>query len=232
MRSYLDRYRLDRELFYHLPATAHFHAATNRLAFFPWELSREQYEKSSIVAEPLTVCDQAPLCDGAAAVLIRRPRARADSAIGIRGSAAISTAPGIPGPVLELELPAARRSARLALEQAGVEVEQVSVFDLHDSSSFIAALSIEAVGLAPRGAALERAAAGEFRSDGAAPLWTLGGLKARGNAPGASGLYQVVEAVLQLRGEAGTQQVSAAETALVQCLGSFGSTAVTHVIGG
>jgi len=231
MRSYVDQHGIGRELFYHLPATAHLHAAANRLAFFPWELSREQYEKSAIVADPLTVCDQAPLCDGAAAVLIGRPSARADSRVRIIGSAAVSTTPGIAGPVLDLELPAARRSARAALDQAGLAVDQVSVFDLHDSNSFIAALSIEAVGLAPRGRALARAADGEFRFDGAAPLWTFGGLKARGHAPGASGLFQVAEAALQLRGEAGGGQVDDARTALVQCLGSFGSTAVTHVLG-
>jgi acetyl-CoA C-acetyltransferase len=61
-------------------------------------------------------------------------------------------------------------------------------------------------------------------------MWTFGGNKARGHAPGASGVYQVVESVLQLRGTAGENQVDGAELALVQCLGSFGATAVTHVL--
>ena len=112
-----------------------------------------------------------------------------------------------------------------------MSIGDLSFLDLHDSSSFIAALSIEAVGLAKRGEALLLARDGHFRFDGPSPLWTFGGLKARGNAPGADGLYQVVEATLQLRGDAGKSQIDGADRALVQCLGSFGATAVTHVLG-
>jgi acetyl-CoA C-acetyltransferase len=59
---------------------------------------------------------------------------------------------------------------------------------------------------------------------------TAGGLKARGNPGGASGAYQVVEAVLQLRGQAGANQVANARRALVQCLGGPAASAATHVL--
>ena len=58
----------------------------------------------------------------------------------------------------------------------------------------------------------------------------LRGLKARGHPVGASGAYQVVEAVLQLRGEAGANQVKGARRALAQSIGGHGSVAVTHVL--
>jgi acetyl-CoA C-acetyltransferase len=58
----------------------------------------------------------------------------------------------------------------------------------------------------------------------------MGGLKARGNPGGASGVYQVVEAVLQLRGQAGDNQIAGAKRAMVQCLGGPASTAATHVL--
>jgi len=58
----------------------------------------------------------------------------------------------------------------------------------------------------------------------------MGGQKGRGYPLGASGIYQVVEAVQQLRGDAGANQVKNARRALVQSLGGAASTAVTHVL--
>ncbi len=58
----------------------------------------------------------------------------------------------------------------------------------------------------------------------------MGGLKGRGNPVGAAGVYQVVEAAQQLRGEAGKNQIQGAQRALVQCLGGPASTAAAHVL--
>ena len=58
---------------------------------------------------------------------------------------------------------------------------------------------------------------------------TMGGNKARGYPLGAAGVYQAVEAVLQLRGEAGVNQVSGAKTALTQAMGGPASNVITHI---
>ena len=71
---------------------------------------------------------------------------------------------------------------------------------------------------------------GELSLHGRLPVATLGGLKGRGNPIGATGVYQAVEAVLQLRGQAGKNQVKDARRALVQSLGGPASTAVAHVL--
>jgi acetyl-CoA C-acetyltransferase len=92
------------------------------------------------------------------------------------------------------------------------------------------ALSMEAVGISKPGQALGLAEDGLLSIRGPRPMWTFGGNKARGNALGASGMYQIVEAAMQLCEKAGDNQVPDARVALVQCLGSFGSTAVTHVL--
>jgi acetyl-CoA C-acetyltransferase len=65
---------------------------------------------------------------------------------------------------------------------------------------------------------------------GSLPIATFGGLKARGNPGGATGIYQAVEAALQLRDQAGVNQVPGARRALIQCLGGPGSSAATHVL--
>ncbi len=230
MQRYIAKYEVRRAEFYHLSAVAHAHAARNKDAFFSWPLAVEQYQSSQVVADPVTVCDTAPPCDGAAAVVLRKPKS-GSTAVRIKGSSSISCRPGIAGPAMDLTLPAARLSATGALSEAGLSNDDISLFELHDSSTIMAALSLEAVGIAEPGRALEAAANGLLSIEGKRPTFTFGGHKARGHAIGASGVYQVVEATAQIRGEAGENQVSGATSALVQCLGSFGSTAVTHVLG-
>jgi len=230
MQQYLNVYGLDKSLFFHIAKVAHEHGATNRNAIFRWPLDEAQYLKSPIVATPLSVCDTAPPCDGAAAVILRKSK-NGSGHIRILGGANVSRKRGIVHPITELTLPAATESAAMALKEAGCDVADMSLLELHDSNAFLAALSIEAVGLAKPGEALHRAADGDFFKDGKAPLWTFGGHKSRGLAPGASGLYQLVEAVINLRGDAQRNQVPSATKALVQCLGSFGAQAVTHILG-
>jgi acetyl-CoA C-acetyltransferase len=230
MQRYIERHRVDRRDFYHVSALAHSHGARNENAFFSWPLSEEQYAGSPVVADPLTVCDTAPPCDGAAAVIVRRPGKSEQQSVRIQGSSSISYKPGICGPSIDLELPAARASAFAAMAQADVRLEDISLFEIHDSSTIMAALSLEAVGLAAPGKALDLARGNDLSIDGKHPVWTFGGHKSRGHTLGASGVYQIAEACLQLRGEAGDNQVSNADRALVQCLGSFGATAVTHVL--
>ena len=230
MQHYLSTYKLKKDDFFHIAKVAHQHGATNRNAIFRWTLEAEQYLKSPIVATPLSVCDTAPPCDGAAAVVLKKGRSTS-SAIRILGGANISEKSGIVYPITRLKLTSAADSAAMALKQSGCTVDDMSLLELHDTNAFIAALSIEAVGLANAGEALHRAADGVFFLKSEMPLWTFGGHKSRGLAPGASGLYQIVEAVMNLRGDAENNQVPNASKALVQCLGSFGAQAVTHVLG-
>jgi acetyl-CoA C-acetyltransferase len=91
-------------------------------------------------------------------------------------------------------------------------------------------MSLEAAGFAERGQGWQLAQDGDLSLNGSLPISTFGGLKARGNPGGATGIYQVVEAVLQLRGLAGENQVGDARRALVQSLGGPASSAATHVL--
>jgi len=129
-----------------------------------------------------------------------------------------------------LWLSAAEASARRAYEQAGLTPADIQVFELHDSFTILAALALEACGLAERGQGWRLARDGEIGRKGRVPMSTFGGLKARGNPIGATGLYQIVEAAHQVRGTAGDCQVSGTRVALAQNLGGTGATAVTHIL--
>ena len=71
---------------------------------------------------------------------------------------------------------------------------------------------------------------GETKLGGMIPTNTSGGLKARGHAPGATGIAQIIEIVQQLRGEAGDRQVKNAKIGLVENHGGTAATAVVHIL--
>jgi acetyl-CoA C-acetyltransferase len=124
----------------------------------------------------------------------------------------------------------AQISAGKALKQAGLILDDIDLFEYHDVFSVYAALQLEAVGLAIKGQGWKLAAENEIGLKGRIPSATMGGMKARGFPGGAAGVYQVVEAVIQLRGQAGANQVLNAKTALIQSLGGPASTAVSHIL--
>jgi acetyl-CoA C-acetyltransferase len=133
----------------------------------------------------------------------------------------------------------AKISAAKAMKQAGVLLDDIDLFEYHDVFSIYAALQLEAVGFAVRGQGWKLAAegwiglrptSGDGDSARQIPCATLGGMKARGFPGGAAGVYQAVEAATQLRGQAGSNQIPNAKTALVQSLGGPASTAVSHIL--
>jgi acetyl-CoA C-acetyltransferase len=133
----------------------------------------------------------------------------------------------------------AHLSAGKAIKQAGVTLDRVDLFEYDDVFSIYAALQLEAVGFAVRGQGWKLAAdgltginpkSGDFDSLRSIPCATMGGMKARGFPGGAAGVYQAAEATLQLRGQAGANQIQNAKIALIQSLGGPASTAVSHIL--
>ena len=108
--------------------------------------------------------------------------------------------------------------------------DDIDLFELHDAYTVITALSLESNGFAAPGEAVRLGRDGHLALDGRLPISTMGGLKSRGHPVGATGIYQVVEAVQQLRGTAGENQVRDAAVAMTQNLGGMGATAITHVL--
>jgi acetyl-CoA C-acetyltransferase len=234
MRRYMHETGAGREDFAPFAVNAHKNAVANPNAMFREPISAEQFARSPLVASPIGVLDAAPVCDGAAAVVIcSRDFLKADHRpVRIAGVAAATDTIGLAGRADILTLGAARQSAEKAFAASGFAPTDMDFFEAHDAFTIITALSLEACGFAPRGDALRRAAHGCFSPGGCVPVSTFGGLKARGHPVGASGAYQIVEAAAQLRGEAGANQVPGARVALTQSIGGHGSIAVTHVLEG
>jgi acetyl-CoA C-acetyltransferase len=222
-----------RDAFGAFPLIAHENAVHNPNAMFRKALRPEMYMKAGMVSEPLNMFDVAPYADGAAAILLTTPEMTKDlphPLVRVIGSdIAIDTLA-----VHDRPDPLAFRAAGISLEQAchqaGILPSDVDFFELHDAFSIYAVLSLEAAGFAPRGEGWKLALGNTLTRHGDLPISTMGGLKARGFPLGATGAYQIVEAVMQLRGQAGENQIPNARLGLVQSLGGPASTAVTHVL--
>jgi len=234
MRRYMYEFDTPPFAFGGFPLIAHANAATNPHAMFQKAIKPELYQRVGMVSDPLNLFDIAPTADGAAAVIVTRPellpRDFGHPLVRISGSSVVVDTLALHDRPDPLAFNAARLSVERALSMAGKMPSDVDFFELFDAFSVYGALSLEAAGFAERGKGWELAQNGKLALTGELPVLTFGGLKARGYPGGAAGLYQAVEAVLQLRGTAGANQVQGASTALIQALGGPASTAATHVL--
>jgi acetyl-CoA C-acetyltransferase len=234
MRRYLHEFGVPRAAFAGFPLTAHANAVSNPNAMFRRAVNQQTYERAGTVSAPLNLFDVAPNADGAAAVILTRadllPPGFPHALAHIAGSSLVTDTLALHDRPDPLVFQAVRLSVERAQQQAGVSLDEIDFFELYDAYSIYAALSLEAAGFAARGEGWHLARDGYIGLNGSLPISTFGGLKARGNPGGATGVYQVAEAALQLRGQAGENQVPEARLALVQCLGGPASTAATHIL--
>ena len=231
MRRYMHEFGWKHEDFAPFSINAHANAMHNPYARLHEQISVEKFEKSSMVATPINLLDASPIGDGAAAMVIvpaekvqRRPR------ILVSASSAATDTIAVHSRKDPLFLQAAYQSSKRAYEMAGVTPNEIDVFELHDAFSIMAALSLEASGFAERGQGVRLALDNGISIQGRVPVCTRGGLKARGHPVGATGMYQLVEVVQQLRGECGQTQVDGAKIGMAQNIGGSGATILTHIL--
>ncbi|MBC7813776.1 MAG: thiolase domain-containing protein [Burkholderiales bacterium] len=235
MRRYLYEHGVELSAFEGFSINAHTNGKSNSNAMFRNTLKPGAFARAPMVADPVSLFDGAPDGDGAATVILTTAERAADlvpQPVRITGSAAATDTLALHDRTDLLFLNAAQLSAQKALAQAGISRDEIDLFELHDAYTILSALTLEAVGFAERGQGWKLAQEGAVMLGGRLPISTFGGLKSRGNPVGATGIYQAVEACLQLRGSAGANQVADAKIALIQNLGGLATTAITHVLQG
>ena len=127
-------------------------------------------------------------------------------------------------------MPAIRIAAKRAFKSCGKKVTDIDLIEVHDNFTISEVIALEEIGIFKRGKAAEMSLKGETRLGGKIAVNTSGGLKARGHAPGATGIAQIVEVVKQLRGEAGERQVEGAKIGMAENHGGTAATAVVHIL--
>lgn len=233
MQRYLHEYGWQHSDFANFSINAHQNAMNNPNARFHSRLTAEKYESAAMICEPINLMDASPIGDGAAAaILVPADRVKTNGAyplITVAGSSAATDSIAIHSRKEPLWLSAAEKSCKDVYSQAGISAEDISLFEYHDAFTIMATLALEACGFAEKGKGPRLALDNEIGLKGRIPVATLGGLKARGHPVGATGMYQIIEVVQQLRGQAGESQVENARYGLTQNIGGSGSNIITHM---
>ncbi len=211
----------------------HRHGSLNPRAHFGSETTVDEVLSGPVVADPFRLHDCCPFSDGAAAAVV----ASADAAETLSGDpvrvAGVGHATDIV-PIADKAHPSATQAARdaagQAYEAAGVGPDDVDVVELHDCFTGAEVLATEALGLVEDGEGGPAAAAGRTSLGGEIPVNPSGGLKAKGHPIGATGVAQVVELTEQLRGDADSRQVEAADVGLAHNLGGDAATTIVSVL--
>ncbi len=226
MRMYMNRYNVQEEYLDHFPVIAHKNGVTAPHSQFKKAFTLEDVKRSPYLAEPIRLLSSAPSSDGAAAVLLSSK----PSDVEILASEVSTNELMISQRENPLKFEATEKAFKKAIDKSGVNPSSVDFLEIHDAFPIVAALSLEAMGYSEEGKAGFDAANGKFNFEGDLPILTFGGLKARGHPVGGTGVYQVVEAYMQLSGIAGKNQVQGAKLGVTQNVGGVDTTSVVHVL--
>ena len=224
-RYYMARYNAPHENIAQIPAISHQHAAKSPHAMYPFPTTVEKVLKSPLYADPLHLLEIAGRGDGAAAVLLSSENGPVEllaSGIGTDKFRLFERQDII-------YLKAVNDAVYDALEKANISLKDINILELHDTTSIMGVLELEAAGFAERGAGHKMLERGELDLNGKLPANTFGGSKARGEPLGATGLYQAVEIYKQLTGDAGFNQVDNAKIGMSITIGGVASTAVVNL---
>ncbi len=199
-----------------------FHGSLNPYSQFQTPVTVEEVLGSTMIADPLTRLSCCPLSDGAAAAVVVSDdvRRRLDKKK-VRIAASVLQSGSFENPMNPSWWDLVERAAREAYDRAGVGPEDISFAEVHDCFTISEMLHYETLGFAKRGEAARLLREKSTYLGGRVPFSVSGGLLAKGHPVGCTGLAQVVEAVWQLRGEAGRRQVEKARIALTHTMGGL-----------
>jgi acetyl-CoA acetyltransferase len=207
-------------------------ASLNPDAYYREPITIDDVNAAPLVADPLTTLHCCIRSDGGGAVVLTSEDRARDLAP--RPVRVLGTGEAVSHTTMSewddfTESPAVR-SGKLAFERAGVTPEDIDVCEIYDAFTPMVLLSFEALGFCKKGEGGPFVEGGTMRVDGALPTNTDGGGLSACH-PGMRGIFLLVEAVRQLRGEAGERQVAGAKLACVNGTGGWFSSASTAILG-
>jgi acetyl-CoA acetyltransferase len=188
--------------------------------------------RSRVISSPLRLLDCCLVSDGGAAVVVSAKDAALDTRapVEVLGMGQGHTHEHIVAAPSLVDF-GCKDSSRRAFSQAGVHAADIDVALIYDSFTITLLVELESIGFFERGEAGAAALAGELGLQGRLPCNTHGGLLSFGHSGAAGGMFHAVEAVHQLRGEAGTRQVPDARLAFVHGDGGILSAHCSLVLG-
>jgi acetyl-CoA C-acetyltransferase len=233
-RRHMHQYGTTREQMAAVAVKNHANGAKNPLAHMRKVITMEQALAGKPVSDPLTVYDCSLISDGAAAVMIaplERAREFTDKPVRILGIAQTSDHVALDLKEDITTFRAVRMAGEKAYRMAGVTARDIEFAELHDCFTIAEIIATEDLDFVPRGQGGRYAIEGRTCLHGERPVNASGGLKAKGHPVGATGVGQICDIVMQIRGEAGELQVARHSLGLAENLGGSGATAVVTILG-
>lgn len=231
-RRHMIEYGTTEEQLAEVAVAAHEWAAMNENAFERDRITAAEVAAAPMLAEPFTSKHVCLRTDGGGAVVLASERVAKNCAkepIWILGAAdAASHVSMSEWP--DFTTSAAAQSGPCAFSQAGVTPADIDVCQLYDSFTSTVLLTVEDLGFCAKGDGGPFIGSGALRPGGTLPTNTDGGGLASCH-PGMRGMFLMVEAVRQLRGECGERQVEGARLACVHAMGGFFSHSATMILG-
>ncbi|MBI3109473.1 thiolase domain-containing protein [Candidatus Daviesbacteria bacterium] len=227
-KAHMQKYGTTREQLASVSIKNHFHASLNDKAQFPYEVSLDQVLESACICTPFTLFDASPITDGAGAVVLSSDST--GPGVSITGSAVATDSVDLAQRKSLTEITATKEASQKALKQAGVEIKDIQVAEVHDCFTIAEILAMEDLEFCQKGEGGKYISSGHTKLGGKMPVNTSGGLKACGHPVGATGVKQIVEITNQLKARAGKRQVKGAKVGLTQNVGGTGATVVVHVL--
>jgi len=232
-RRYMHEFDLTPEHLAAVAVTARKHAALHPDAQMRAPITIDDVLTSRPIALPLRLLDCCLISDGGAACIVSAAdvaRDRPKPVVEILGSGQGHTHEHIVAAPSLVDY-GCKAAGRLAFERAGVTAADIDVAEIYDSFTITLIAELESIGFFARGEAGPAALRGELGIGGRLPCNTHGGLLSFGHSGAAGGLWHAVEAVRQLRGEAGPRQVRDAALAFVHGDGGILSAHCSLVFG-
>jgi len=196
-------------------AKNHFHGSLNPMSQYQMDMTVDEVMAAKPIAYPLARPMCAPVGDGAAAAIVCSEAYLAK----LKNARPVKIRASVHGSGTDRDFDGediGERLVKKAYDMAGVGPGDISLAELHDATAYGELHQTEAMGFCPIGQGGPYAETGATRIGGKQPVNTSGGLECRGHPIGASGLAQIYELGVQLRGEAGKRQVAGARLGLAE----------------
>ncbi len=230
---HMHDYKTTREQLAQVAVKNHENGALNPYSQFKRPITLDNVLKAPIAAYPLGMLDCSPVSDGAAAVVLcaaEKAKNYSEKPIKIIGSGQASDTLSLHGRDNICTFESTVYASKMAYEQAKITPDDIDVAEVHDCFTIAEILAIEDLGFVKKGEGGKAIDEKITTLDGKIPVNTSGGLKAKGHPVGATGVSQIAEIVLQLRGEADKRQLKDAKIGLAHNVGAGGASCVVHIL--
>ncbi|MHA1685373.1 MAG: thiolase C-terminal domain-containing protein [Candidatus Heimdallarchaeaceae archaeon] len=220
-----------------VPVKNHKNGSNNPKAQFRREIKKERFLKAKRIADPIGRYDPATYGDGSAALILASEdfvnsySNDLEIKIPVLASTNGSDRLALHHRDTLTSMNATKLAAKLAYSKANIEPKDIQIAEVHDAYPIGEILAIEDLGFFEKGQGGKATEEGLTEISGTVSVNTSGGLKARGDVFGATGIAQIIEIVEQMLGIAGKRQVDTPRYGLTQNVFGTGALSYVHIFG-